>query len=443
MTRRASAATCFVLILCLPSMSRAQDGVVSFVSSVEFPGKRVTDVTGYVDILTGTEYAIVGHSGANSTGIAVVDLSDPTDPQPVATLDGPPGFDVKVFDTYVYTVTGGGGTGAIIDISNPLAPVRVAGFPSSHNIFIDHLGYMYSSAPGMEIYDLNANPLAPDSLWFDGMGGGHDASVIGDTLYDFHGSSGTFIYDVTDRTNPVEIGHIDPPFVTYHHSGWVTEDRQFLFINDELSQHPAADVTVWDISDISDPTFVSSISDSLATVHNLHIAGDFAFFSYYSAGFKVFDISDPSNPRLVGSYDTDPVSSPGFSGAFGIDAFLPSGYILVSGTSGTDPGMLHIFSVDGYTPVGVADTRASGSILQIVNYPNPFNFGTNITFSGLGESDATVFDQMGREVFRRNLGVKSGRTTFVWNAEGVAPAVYFVRIQSGGTVEVKSLTVFD
>ncbi|NND71081.1 MAG: choice-of-anchor B family protein, partial [Rhodothermales bacterium] len=325
------------MVFAAPSPVNGQDGVVSLVSSVEFPGKRVTDVTSYVDVLTGIEYAIVGHSGSGSTGIAVVDLSDPALPQVVSTLDGPPGFDVKVFDRYAYTVTGGGGTGAIIDISNPFAPVRVAGFTSTHNIFIDHKGYMYSSSPGLEIYDLNTNPLAPDSVWYDGRGGGHDASVIGDTLYDFHGSSGTFIYDVTDRSNPVEIGHITAPFVTYHHSGWVTDDRRYLFINDELSTHPAADVTIWDISDTSDPEFVTSISDSLATVHNLHIVGDHAFFSYYAAGFKVFDVSDPGNPVLVGSYDTDPMAKPGFSGAFGVDAFLPSGHVLVSGTSGIDP----------------------------------------------------------------------------------------------------------
>ena len=39
---------------------------------------------------------------------------------------------------------------------------------------------MYLEAPGLRIYDLNADPLNPRLLWVDSGNGGHDATVVGD-----------------------------------------------------------------------------------------------------------------------------------------------------------------------------------------------------------------------------------------------------------------------
>lgn len=432
--------------LIFASTTVAQNAV-DLISSLDFPGKRVTDVTSYVDIFSQIEYAIVGHSSSSNQGIAIVDLSDPELPQIVSTLDGPPGFDLKVFDTFVYTVTGGGdgGTnqGAIIDISNPLAPVRVAGFPSSHNIFIDKKGFMYAESPGLIIYDLNINPLAPVEVWRDGLSGGHDATAIGDTLYDFHGSSGTTIYDVSDRANPIELGHISAPFVAYHHSGWATTDGQFLFVNDELSSHPAADVTIWDISDPSNPELAGSISDSLATVHNLQIIGDLAFFSYYSAGFKVYNISNPVEPVLIGEYDTDPAATPGFSGAFGVDAFLPSGLVLVSGAAASpSPGQLHILNVQGFTTVGTGPVpEASASSLEIMTYPNPVVDQLTVSFESRGTSEISIHNILGKQLMHQVVAGDGSHSEISLDSSSLPAGVYYLKVRNGSIANTKSFTV--
>ncbi|NND72586.1 MAG: T9SS type A sorting domain-containing protein, partial [Rhodothermales bacterium] len=111
--------------------------------------------------------------------------------------------------------------------------------------------------------------------------------------------------------------------------------------------------------------------------------------------------------------------------------------------SGIDPGMLHIFSVDGFTTVSVSDPLPSAGRLNISNYPNPFTEETRVTYSGAGESEVTIYDQTGREVFHQYLGRTNGRSSFMWSAEGVAPSVYFARISSGSMVEVTSLTVVN
>lgn len=296
-----------------------------------------SDVWGYVDPATQREYALVGAItlGQGPQALFVVDATDPAAPRQVAEV-AVPGFDVKVWQNFAYTVTGGAdrGTqpeGRIVDLGDPANPQVVGAFPSSHNLFIDDRGFMYLEFPGLRIFDLNADPLNPRLVWSDDPVQGHDAAVIGERLYDFHGTSGTFLYDVADPANPQRLGTIQAPDIRYHHSGWPTEDGSYLFICDELAGPINPDITVWDIRAPDNPVRVATVADSTATVHNLYILDDLAFVSYYTAGFRLYDVSDPTAPRLVDDFDTAAdVTGVGFTGAWGVYPFTPSGTVYVS-----------------------------------------------------------------------------------------------------------------
>ncbi|MFQ5677354.1 MAG: LVIVD repeat-containing protein, partial [bacterium] len=141
---------------------------------------------------------------------------------------------------------------------------------------------------------------------------------------------------------PRLLGSITAPFINFHHSGWPSEDGKFLFICNELAPQRDPELTVWDIRDPGNPQFVAEFSDRRTNIHNLYIIGNFAYTSYYNAGFRVFDVSDPANPVLAGEFDTSPDVDTGslFQGAFGAYPFTPSGNIYVSDIQGG----LHIFS---------------------------------------------------------------------------------------------------
>ena len=294
-----------------------------------------TDVWGFVNPQGGKRYALVGGLGQGTQKLFVIDASNPTAPQLASTIDVP-GFDIKTRGRYAYTVTGNRDfspqpEGRIIDMSNALDPQIVGAFPSAHNIFIDNQGYLYLAAPGLRIMDLNADPTNPVLVWDDGLPGGHDAAVIGNRLYDFHGMRGTFIYDITNRANPHLLGAITDPSIQFHHSGWTTTDGRYLFICDEGSSGSNPDVTVWDIQQPDNPRRVAAFGDDNATVHNLYIIGDVAYLSYYSAGFRIYDVSDPTQPRLLDEFDTDPGPiRPGLNGAWGVFPYERFGYIYVS-----------------------------------------------------------------------------------------------------------------
>ncbi len=313
----------------------------------ENPNAISSDVWGYVDANTGKEYALIGGLGQGTRVMNIVDVSDPAVPVLTASIDVP-GFDMKVWRNYAYTVTGGGdqGTdpdGRIVDLSDPANPVVVGSFPSAHNIFIDDQGFLYLEAPGLRIMDLNPDPTDPLFVWSDSTQGGHDATVIGDRLFDFHGRSGTYIYDVTNRSAPQLLGSITLPSIRYHHGGWTTRDGAYLLLCDELSQDSTADITIWDVRDPSNPVLAAEIGDQAAIVHNLYIIDDLAYVSYYTAGFRVYDVSDPRAPRLVDEFDTATMEQGiGFNGAWGVYPFTPSGHIYVSDTANG----LYVFALD-------------------------------------------------------------------------------------------------
>jgi len=85
--------------------------------------------------------------------------------------------------------------------------------------------------------------------------------------------------------------------------------------------------------------------------------------------------------------------------------------------------------------------QTSASVLDFnlyQNYPNPFNPSTRIEFD-LSRKDFVslkIFDINGKEVATLvNELMESGRYSSVWNAEGVASGIYFVRIMSGNYSE--------
>jgi len=348
--------TAILLFACGSDDEPAPQVGLKFLGQSAIPGTLSTDVWGYFDSNTSKEYAITGDfTDFQGGNVTVFDVTDPAQPIQVSSLSTAIGFDVKVWDHYVYAANGAFNSGTIspskiLDISDPTDPQIVGEFPEAHNSFIDEKGYMYltdGDHPGLSIFDLNQDPTQPILVWDDDKTTqAHDAAVIRGRLYDFHGFDATYVYDVNDPENPQLLGEVRKEG-TYHHSGWVTQDNNYLFICDELASDPNPDITIWDINDLNNPVQVGFIADSLSRAHNMSIIGDHAFVSYYGAGLRVYDVADPAQPKLVDEFNTNTTGGTGvgngFEGAFGVYPFAPSGNIYVSDI---DNG-LFVFSFKG------------------------------------------------------------------------------------------------
>lgn len=414
---------------------QGQAGIIKLRGQVDIPGGVSSDIWGYFDEVNQREYALVG--GLGTIGFSIVDVTDPASAQIVAQVDSVPGFDVKAWGHFVYTVTGDGGVGLgkIIDIADPTDPQIVGSFDSSHNIFITEDGYMILEGPNLRVLDLNSDPTKPNLLW-TGANGGHDASVINNVLYDFHGGAGTFIFDFTDPVNPTLLGAINDPELTFHHSGWTSEDGNFLFICDEGSQHPAPDIFVYDISDPANPQRVGEFGDPDAIVHNLFVIGNYAVTSYYTAGFRVFDVSDPVNPVLVDEFDTSLSSGATFDGAWGVYPFAPSGLIYISDIQNG----LYLFELqDIINSVTDSDGPQPQSFALFENYPNPFNPETRISYQlqDRAQIRLNIYNALGQKIRSLvNEEKAAGLYQITWDGRNesgtqVPSGAYFYSLKTG------------
>jgi uncharacterized protein (TIGR03437 family) len=92
---------------------------------------------------------------------------------------------------------------------------------------------------------------------------------------------------------------------------------------------------VFDISNPASATLTSTITAQSLGIeafspHNPYIIGNLLFVSWYQAGLIIIDITNPSQPRLVGSYDTYAGTMSGFRGCWGAYPFLGFDRVLLS-----------------------------------------------------------------------------------------------------------------
>ena len=232
------------------------------------------DCWGYVSP-SGREYAMIGLSSA--TGF--VEISDPGNPQILATLDGPPSTwrDIKVYQHYAYAVSEAGAGIQVFDLDDIdngtiayLGTVTTGGVNSTHNVAIDEVsGFLYrcggGSNLGIRIYDL-ADPASPEFVGEWNTRYCHDAQVV---TYEsgpyagrqiaflcsgFNGGgveTGLDILDVTDKSNIIDLSRELYPNGAYSHQAWLSEDRQYLYLNDELDEDGVLPTTTF-IIDVSD-----------------------------------------------------------------------------------------------------------------------------------------------------------------------------------------------
>jgi choice-of-anchor B domain-containing protein len=360
--------------------------LLAHIPLADFPNNPATanDIWGHVDLNTQREYAIIGLRN----GVAVVDVTTPTSPEVIGNISGLSSTwrDIKVyqyFDTstlrwqaYAYSTTEAVEGLTIIDLNdleNGISVVRRQTTDrTAHNIYISNVDYglnvaLAGQVPAVHILGSNnfggtfrsyalSDPETLGSTYTNASGTrndySHDATslTINDpraqtdcvqanntpclVILDFNEGS-LRVWDHTDKNQAIELGSSSYPNAEYTHSGWWSEDKQYVIVHDELDEQRRAlntTLNIFDISTLASPTLVGTwTGPTRATDHNGFVRGNRYYMSNYERGLTVLDITDPSSPVEVGFFDTYPVSNnSGFNGAWGVYPFLPSGNILVS-----------------------------------------------------------------------------------------------------------------
>ena len=297
------------------------------------------------------EYALQ----CNSTGLHIIDVTDPLAPYRVQFINMSGGLnppkgriwrDVDIYTdpvsgkTYAYIGAQSNGDLWIVDLSflsgstahgansNPIPAAAIANRGRTnygHTVSVhDGLGLLFmntannGSTLGCQIFDLRQDPFNPPVIasW---SGSGHDchdsfaqADVPGaggkDLLYVADGYATRYrVVDISSvRTGggTTLVGSSAAVSGIYAHSNWLDNDAHYLYAFEEFN---ARDIGVYDVSNPASPTQVTTFQyaeDATANsrIHNGQVRGKYLLTAYYEAGFRVFDISNPANPVEVGKY---------------------------------------------------------------------------------------------------------------------------------------------
>ena len=336
---------------------------------------NLNDMWGWTDPVTGTEWALVGHS----EGTAFVNLEDPERPVHAAFLPFTQGAlpsvwrDIKVYGDHAFIVADGAKNHGMQVVD--LARLRgIAGTPSriepltvydriksAHNIAInEETGFAYvvganggkdTCGGGLHMIDIRtpaiptfAGCFADESGGFSGPGYTHDALCVvyrgpdaehRDREICFLSNEEVLsIADVSDKRAPVALSRATYPKVAYAHQGWLDEGHEYFYMNDELDEyHDLVEATrtiVWDVQDLDDPVVAREFMGvTPATDHNLYVVGDLMYQSNYRAGLRVLSIADREKPVEVAFFDPTPDDSnePGIDGSWSNYPFFGSGIV--------------------------------------------------------------------------------------------------------------------
>ena len=339
---------------------------------------RLNDVWGWTDPSSGREYALVGRMD----GVGFVDLGDPENPRVLGWLPGTHGSvsawrDVKVYRNHAFVVADGivahgiqvfdlTRLRGVDDFTTFDEDARYDGVAAVHNIAIDEeTGFAYAVGSnwggttcggGLHMVDIRS-PKAPTfagcyartGTGRSGTGYTHDVQCVvyegpdtehrGREICFASNETDVVIVDVTDKANPRFLSSATYPDAAYVHQGWLTEDQSYFLQNDELDEANGAVASsrmlVWDVSDLDDPNLVKEyLGPTPAIDHNLYVRGDLAYYSNYTYGFRLVDVSNPRNPSERGHFDTHPLndSSKSFAGSWSNYPYFESGIIIVTST---------------------------------------------------------------------------------------------------------------
>lgn len=315
------------------------------------------DCWGYTSA-AGTEFAIMGLFA----GTSFVDLADPGDPQIVQTVPGPNSLwrDMKVYQDHCYAVSEGGGGLQVMDMSlidsgtvTLVNTILTPGGQATHNVAIDEVsGFLYrlgGNSRGLRIYDLTdpSNPAfvgAHDDRYV------HDAQIVTYTTGIYAGRQIAFcgagtgqtgvgdpsvdIVDVTDKQNIFLVKRVYYPVPQYSHQVWLSEDRQLLYVNDELDENGIIPTTthVIDVSDLDNAVYSTSFDNGNGAIgHNLYTANGLIYEANYRSGVRVFETSDPLAPTEIAYFDTFiDDDDANFNGVWSIYPYFASGVLVVS-----------------------------------------------------------------------------------------------------------------
>jgi hypothetical protein len=308
----------------------------------------------------------VGHTGTSRVGTSILDVSDPGRPELVRQVAAPSNthtHKVQVADGLLLVNHESYPMGrppqdpysaglAVYSLADPLAPEQIgfwnAGGRGVHRIVWTGGRYAHMSARPEGFNDRiwvvidmadPANPVEAARWWWPGQHtaageqptwpdgeryAAHHALLDGDIAYLGYDDANMVVLDVSDMTQPKQLEHVTWGGGSTH-TCMPLPGRRLVVVTDEQQTDgphaPQRDISVIDVAEQGASKVLGTVprpGDSFDALpmrfgpHNFHEnrAGSYrserlVFSTWFSAGVRVYDLADPSNPREVAHWVSD------------------------------------------------------------------------------------------------------------------------------------------
>lgn len=326
------------------------------------PSGRYSALWGYT-APDGREYALLG----GATGTHVIDITEKPITE-VAFIPGPVSMwrEMKTYSHYAYVVNETGEGLQIIDLSDLPASARLVKSDSTHfrtgHTITQEGDFLYVNGSNVEaganqgtlIFNVAKDPLNPEPVGSYSLHYAHDVTIRNDTMYVAAINDGRLdiVYLGEDRTAPTLVTDIVYPGAGTHNSD-LTSDGRYVMTTDEVGVTPKT-LKVWDISDRENITKVADWTPApRSIIHNVRIVDNLAYISWYTAGTRIVDISDPARPVQIAYFNAASNPAGAFSGNWEIYPYFKSGKLIASYMENG----LYVFTLDA---------RQKGSVRGVV-----------------------------------------------------------------------------
>ena len=305
------------------------------------------DTSGFAaDVVVAGDHAYVADVNG---GLKVIDVSNPAIPTlaaSYATLGLAQG--VAVDGNFVFIADDSFGL-HVVDVSDPTTPL-FAGFldtaGSAFRVVVDgNHAYLADASGGLRIIDVT-DPAAPLLVGtYNTTGTAYDVAVAGSRAYVADGSGGLVALDIADPTLPILLGSYD----TTGSSRGIVIDGMHAFVADDASGLHGIEVAITTGPLLAGTVALTGVGTGDLRAWDVAVDGHFAFVAGDGGGgLQVLDISDPTEPFVVGSYD-----SPGLARGIAVSgdlAFLAdaSALLILDVSDPTAPAPLGSIATAGF-----------------------------------------------------------------------------------------------
>ena len=230
--------------------------------------------------------------------------------------------------------------------------------------------YLYAThVQGLSIFDVS-DPSNPEEIGFiHTTGAARGVVVSGVYTYVADGSNGLVIVNISDPVNPTIKGHYD----TVSSAQGVTVSGGYAYVADSGNG-----LVIIDISDPENPTEEGHY-DTAGSAYGVAVSGGYAYVADGYKSFVIVDISDPENPTEEGHYDTAGYAyGVAVSGGYAYVADLDYGLEIIDISDPENPMEEgHYDTAGGSYDVAVSDDYAYvadyNNGLVIIDISNPGN----------------------------------------------------------------------